>query len=76
MATGSTRALLTVTQAGAGIGLLPRRMAAGLIEIPTATPAPPSVPWLAVHRDVHRLPAIGAVSRWITAAFAPAGNSG
>lgn len=76
MATGSTRALLTATQAGAGIGLLPRRMAAGLVEISTLTPAPPRVPWLAVHRDVLRLPAIRAVSRWITAAFAPAGNSG
>ncbi|OSZ70716.1 hypothetical protein CAP39_07075 [Sphingomonas sp. IBVSS1] len=76
MATGSTRALLTATQAGAGIGLLPRRMAGGLIEIPTATPAPPRTPWLAVHRDVQRLPAIRAVTRWISAAFAPGGKAG
>ncbi len=70
MATGSTRALLTATQAGAGIGLLPRRFAAGLIEIPTATPAPLRTPWLTMHRDVRRLPAIRAVARWIVAAFA------
>lgn len=76
MATGSTRALLTATQAGGGIGLLPRRMAGGLIEIPTATPAPPRTPWLAVHRDVQRLPAIRAVTRWISAAFAPGGKAG
>lgn len=73
LATGSTRALLLATLAGAGIGLLPRRAAgaAGLVEIPTATPAPLRTPWLAVHRDVHRLPAVRAVSRWIVAAFAP-----
>lgn len=51
-------------------------MAVGLIAIPTATPAPLRVPWLAIHRDVHRLPAIRAVSRWIIAAFAPAGHTG
>ncbi|WP_205599630.1 substrate-binding domain-containing protein, partial [Sandarakinorhabdus rubra] len=76
LATGSTRALLTATQAGAGIGLLPRRMAAGLIEIPTATPAPVRVPWLVVHRDVARLPAVRAVSRWITGVFATGGKAG
>ncbi|WP_235902858.1 LysR substrate-binding domain-containing protein, partial [Sandarakinorhabdus oryzae] len=76
LATGSTRALLTATQAGAGIGLLPRRMAAGLIEIPTATPAPPRTPWLTVHRDVQRLPAIRAVSRWISAVFAAGAKAG
>ncbi|MEI6418138.1 MAG: substrate-binding domain-containing protein [Sphingomonadales bacterium] len=72
MATGSTRALLMATLAGAGIGLLPRRMAlpAGLLEIPTETPAPVRTPWLTVHRDVRRLPAIRAVTRWIVAAFA------
>lgn len=71
MATGSTRALLMATLAGAGIGLLPRRMAlpAGLVEIPTETPAPVRTPWLTVHRDVRRLPAIRAVTRWIVAAF-------
>lgn len=73
LATGSTRALLLATLAGAGIGLLPRRaaLAAGLIELPTTTPAPLRTPWLAVHRDVHRLPAVRAVSRWIIATFAP-----
>lgn len=72
LATGSTRALLQATLAGAGIGLLSRRMAlgAGLVEIPTPSLPPPRVPWLAVHRDVHRLPAIRAVSRWIIATFA------
>ncbi|MEI6485894.1 MAG: LysR family transcriptional regulator [Sphingomonadales bacterium] len=78
MATGSTRALLTATLAGAGIGLITRRAAAaaGLVEIPTPTPAPLRTPWLAVHRDVQRLPAIRAVTRWIIAAFAPGGKAG
>jgi molybdate transport repressor ModE-like protein len=76
MATGSTRALLTATLAGAGIGLLPRRMAGGLIEIPTATPAPLRVPWLAVHRDIWRQPAVRAVCRWIVAAFARDAKAG
>lgn len=72
LATGSTRALLNATLAGAGVGLLARRMAlaAGLVEIATPSLPPPRVPWLTVHRDVHRLPAIRAVSRWIVAAFA------
>jgi molybdate transport repressor ModE-like protein len=76
MATGSTRALLTATQAGAGIGLLPRRMADGLVEIPILTPAPLRVPWLAVHRDVYHLPAIRAVSRWIAGVFAREAKAG
>ncbi len=71
--TGSTRALLTATLAGAGIGLLARRLAtpdSGLIEIPTPLPAPSRTPWLTVHRDLRRLPAVAAVHRWIVAAFA------
>ena len=67
--TGSTRALVAATQAGAGIGLLPRRFAAGLIELPTAEPAPVRTPWLLTHRDLRRVPAVAVVHRWIVRTF-------
>jgi molybdate transport repressor ModE-like protein len=73
--TGSTRALLTATLAGAGIGLLPRlfiRPGSGLVEIPTDTPPPVRTPWLAVHRDLRRHAPIAATHRWIIAAFTAA----
>lgn len=70
---GSTRALLAATVAGAGIGLLARlfiRPEHDLVELPTAEPAPPRVPWLIVHRDIRRLPRVAAVHRWVVASFA------
>lgn len=73
--TGSTRALLTATLAGAGIGLLPRlfiRPGSGLVEIPTETPPPVRTPWLAVHRDLRRHAPVAATHRWIIAAFSNA----
>jgi DNA-binding transcriptional LysR family regulator len=73
--TGSTRALFTATLAGAGIGLVARllvRPGSGLVEIPTPTPPPLRTPWLAVHRDLRRLPHIAAAHRWIVAAFGAA----
>ncbi len=73
MRTGSTRALLTATLAGAGIGLLSRsfvRPGSGLVELPTGSPAPLRQPWLAVHRDLRRLPAVAAAHRWVITAFA------
>jgi molybdate transport repressor ModE-like protein len=74
MRTGSTRALFTATLAGAGIGLVARRLVRpgiGLIEIPAPVPPPVRTPWLAVHRDLRRLPPVAAVHRWIVSAFGP-----
>jgi DNA-binding transcriptional LysR family regulator len=74
MRTGSTRALFTATLAGAGIGLVARRLVRpgmGLVEIPAPVPPPVRTPWLAVHRDLRRLPPVAAVHRWIVSAFGP-----
>jgi DNA-binding transcriptional LysR family regulator len=72
MSTGSTRALQMAAQAGAGIALLShiagRRL--GLIEIPAPVVLPQRVPWLIVHRDLRRLPAVRSVHDWIIDAFA------
>lgn len=70
--TGSTRAIIAATIAGAGIGLIPRKQARpglGLVEIPVAEPPPSRTPWLTVHRDLRRLPHIAAAHRWVVAAF-------
>lgn len=70
--TGSTRALVTATLAGAGIGLLPRRQARpglGLVELPVPLPPPVRTPYVAVHRDLRRLPHIAAAHRWVVSAF-------
>jgi DNA-binding transcriptional LysR family regulator len=71
--TGSVRALLNAAIAGLGIGLLPAHAArsAGLMEIPTADPFAPRIPWLVVHRDLRRVPAIATVHDWIVDVFAP-----
>lgn len=73
MRTGSTRALVTATAAGAGIGLLAPlfiRPEHDLVEIPSGGDAPVRTPWLVSHRDVRRVPAVAAVHRWIVATFA------
>lgn len=70
--TGSTRAILAATAAGAGIGLLAPlfiRPEHDLVEIPSGGDAPVRTPWLVSHRDVRRVPAVAAVHRWIVAAF-------
>ena len=72
MRTGSTRALYTATLAGAGIGLVARRLArtgTGLVELPVPVPPPERTPFLAVHRDLRRQPPVAAAHRWIIAAF-------
>jgi DNA-binding transcriptional LysR family regulator len=72
MRTASTRALLTATLGGGGIGLLPVVFAnqeAELVEIPTGRPIPARQPWLIVHRDLQREPAIRIVHRWIVETF-------
>ncbi len=73
MRTGSTRALVTATVAGAGIGMLAAlfiRPDANLVQILTSEPAPARSPWLITHPDVRRLPHVAAVHRWIVATFA------
>ncbi|AKF10321.1 LysR family transcriptional regulator [Sandaracinus amylolyticus] len=67
MRTTSTRALLASAVAGAGIALLPEALArpAGLIEVPSPRGLVPRSPWLLVHRDLARVPAVRAVSAWI-----------
>ena len=72
MRSNSTRALLAATVAGAGIGLLPTRPArvAKLTEVPLPTALPPRAPWLVVHRDLRRLPAVRTVMAWIAEAIA------
>jgi DNA-binding transcriptional LysR family regulator len=70
--TNSTRAQMQATAAGAGIALLPRGMASrqpALVELPIPTGTPNRAPWLAVHRDLHRDPAVRKVHRWILNAF-------
>lgn len=70
--TGSARAQLLAVAAGVGIGLLPTvfaRTMAGLIELPHNHGAPVRTPWLIVHRDLRRQPAIRAVHGWIVDAF-------
>lgn len=70
--TGSTRAIVAATVAGAGIGLLAPlfiRHDHDLVELPSGGDAPVRTPWLVSHRDVRRVPAVAAVHRWILAAF-------
>lgn len=69
--TGSTRALVSATASGAGIGLLPvwAAASAGLRQVPTPVDIPARSPWLVVHRDLRRLPAIRAAHAWIVDTF-------
>jgi DNA-binding transcriptional LysR family regulator len=72
MRTGSTRALMTATLAGAGIGLLGKAIArrSALVEIPVSSPIPPRSPWLVVHRDLRRQPSVRQVHDWVVKSFA------
>ncbi|MFM9827237.1 MAG: LysR family transcriptional regulator [Sphingomonas sp.] len=77
MRTGSTRGLMTAAQSGAGVAILPCAIAArasDLIEIPLATALPTRQPWLIVHRDLRRIPAVRMVQKWIVDAFAALGS--
>ncbi len=71
--TGSSRALVAATVAGVGVGMLSQLYmppGLGLVEIPTAEPAPLRTPFLIVHRDIRREPAVAGVHRWIVETFA------
>lgn len=73
MRTGSTRALLTAARSGAGAALLPEAIARrypDLIELELGSRPPPRIPWLTVHRDLQRQPAIRKVHAWVRDCFA------
>lgn len=73
MRTASTRGLLTAACGGGGIALLPAAFArheAELLEIPTKSSIPSRQPWIIVHRDLKRDPAVRNVQRWIVGTFA------
>jgi DNA-binding transcriptional LysR family regulator len=73
MRTGSTRGLLTAAQVGGGIALLPSAFATrsgSLIPISLPAALPTRQPWLIVHRDLRKLPAVTIVQKWIVSAFA------
>lgn len=69
---GSTRALLTATLAGAGIALLPDVIAirhAELVALPTGPRIPPRVPYITYHRDLQHDPAVRRVADWVIGCF-------
>lgn len=70
--TGSTRALLTATLAGAGIALLPdviARRHADLVAIIGGPRIPPRVPYITYHRDLQHDPAVRQVADWASGCF-------
>jgi DNA-binding transcriptional LysR family regulator len=69
---GSTRALLTATLAGAGIALLPDAIAqrhADLVRLACGPRLAPRVPYITYHRDQQREPAVRLVADWAAACF-------
>lgn len=69
---GSTRALLTATLAGAGIALLPDVIAqrhAELVALPGGPRIAPRVPYITYHRDRQRDPAVRLVADWAAGCF-------
>lgn len=69
---GSTRALLTATLAGAGIALLPNVIArrhADLVAIIGGPRIAPRIPYITYHRDLQHDPAVRQVADWATGCF-------
>jgi DNA-binding transcriptional LysR family regulator len=69
---GSTRALLTATLAGAGIALLPDVIAQRhpeLVALPGGPRIAPRVPYITYHRDRQRDPAVRLVADWAAGCF-------
>ena len=73
--TGSTRALVNACAAGAGLALLPVRLAQrnGLVAVSAPFDLPPRPVWLLAHRDTRRLPAVRAAHAWVARACAGMG---
>ena len=69
--TNSTRALLTMAVADAGVAMLPSVFArrAGLVQVTSGVALPPRTPWLVVHADLKQRPDLRRVQAWITDAF-------
>ena len=76
--TNSTRTLINMTLASAGVALLPVAFAlpVGLIRVAPDVKPPPRTPWLVAHADLRRRPDLRAVQRWIREAFATALSAG
>jgi DNA-binding transcriptional LysR family regulator len=69
---GSIRAQLNAARAGIGLTLLPDAVAARypeLVRIEAGPRFPPRQPWLAVHRDLQRDPAVRQVADWVVGCF-------
>ena len=68
----STRSLINMAVAGAGVALLPVVLArrAGLDAVASSIRLPARTPWLVVHADLSRRPDLRAARRWVRAAFA------
>jgi len=72
MRSGSTRALLTATLAGAGIALLPDVIARhhpALVALTAGPRIPPRIPYVTFHRDRQRDPAVRQVAAWAEGCF-------
>lgn len=74
--TGSTRALINATAAGAGIALLPLYGAqrSQLVQLALPVTVPSRHAWLIVHRDLRRNPDVRTIGRWIEMAFSAQRN--
>jgi DNA-binding transcriptional LysR family regulator len=69
----STDALARATEAGAGLALLPRFVAAGsarLVRVPCAKPVPTRPLYLGVHRDMQKVARVRTFIDWLTSAIA------
>ncbi len=68
----STRGLVAAVKAGAGVAILPSRLAeaaGNLVAIPSTSPIPQRSIWLVTHHDFVRVKTFRLVRQWIIAAF-------
>ncbi len=67
----TTRGLIKAVMAGAGVAVLPMRMAesAGLVQLPAPLPIGDRTAWVVTHRDLAKAEPLKAVRDWIVAAF-------
>jgi DNA-binding transcriptional LysR family regulator len=71
--TSNTRGIIEAVAAGAGLAVLPKILAADRnlqeVDVGELPPLPSREPWLVLHRNAKRKPAIRAVFRWIEQVF-------